>query len=284
MTTAPPPSRAPLNRTVTNSPASKPAPRPVPTLSLQKPAYQPPRIVLNAVEGWGKTSFAANAPGVAILMGQGETGYTTLFNAGLVPAVPTANITSWADLLAFLDSFEPGDLKWLALDSLTTFERLCQEHVCANDFKGDWSEKGFASYGKGFEMSMGEWLKMLSRLDRIREQHGVGIILLAHTKVKTFKNPMGSDYDRYIADAHEKTWSQTAKWADCVLFGKFNTVVDGAKDLSKKGKGIGGNERIVYTEQRDAFDAKNRYGMPEEIDIPSDPAAAFPTIISYIVK
>ena len=114
--------------------------------------FRPPRIVLNAVEGRGKSSWAAFAPEPAILMAQGETGYETLLGVGLVPQVDAAYVSDWHGLLALLDKMaqvEEPMHKVLALDALGGFERLCHEHVCRRDFGGDWGEKGFSSYQKG---------------------------------------------------------------------------------------------------------------------------------------
>ena len=237
-------------------------------------------LILNAVEGWGKTSFAANAPGVAIIQSRGETGYQTLVSMGRVPAVPNVVADSWEGLLGLLDTIasDPGAIKTLALDALGGFERLCHEHICLREFGGDWGEKGFGSFARGYEQSIPEWVAMLNRLDKIREK-GVSIILLSHVHVKPFKNPTGSDFDRYEAACHAKTWGVTHKWADAVLFCTFRTVT-----AEKKGKtkGIGGTDRVAYTERRDAFDAKNRHGMPEELEIPEDPAQSYQLIASYL--
>jgi len=75
-------------------------------MSLGKLAaeFKPPRIVLNGVEGWGKTSTSAFAPNPAILMAAGETGYETLLGAGLVPQVDAARVESWQQLLDTLDA------------------------------------------------------------------------------------------------------------------------------------------------------------------------------------
>ena len=107
------------------------------------------------------------------------------------------------------------------------------------------------------------------------------ILILSHVRIRPFKNPLGPDYDRYEADCHQKTWSVTHKWCDAVLFGNFFTVVDTGKDAgAKKGKGIGGTQRVLYTQRRDGFDAKNRFGMPECIDIPANPAQVWTTILN----
>lgn len=107
------------------------------------------------------------------------------------------------------------------------------------------------------------------------------IIMLGHTQVKPYKNPMGEDFDRYVADVHHKTWGVTHKWADAVLFGTFLTITE---KKNNKVKGIGGTERVLYTERRDAYDAKNRYNMPEEIEIPDDSSKSWETIWKNIYK
>ena len=131
----------------------------LPQLAVPEAFFAPPRLILNAVEGWGKTTAGAYAPDPAILMARGESGYTTLLGVGSVPAVPTATVDSWQKLLGLLDQLVAGtDRKTLVLDALGGFERLCQEHVCACDFDGDWGERGFMSFQKGYELSATEWL------------------------------------------------------------------------------------------------------------------------------
>lgn len=240
----------------------------------------PPRIVLNAVEGWGKTTFGAYAPNPAVLMSRGESGYVTLRQAGLVPDADQVELTKWTDVLATVESIGDGDYGSLILDALGGFERLCHEHVCARDFNNDWGDRGFGSFQKGYDVSVAEWLQLLNRLDAIRIKRHIPIVFLSHSKVKPFKNPLGTDFDRYVADCHDKTWSVTHKWADVVMFGTFITVVK--EERGKKAKGIGGDERVVYTTRRDGFDAKNRYAMPPSIAIPSEPSAVYSTIMSAI--
>jgi len=255
-----------------------------PALGKLKTKPKPPRIILNAVEGWGKTSCGSYTPNPAIIMAAGETGYETLLHAGRVPDVSAAYVSNWGELLALLKSIEDGgSVGTIVIDALGGIERMCHEAVCNRDFAGDWGEKGFLSFHKGYDLSIRDWLIFIAALDRLHAR-GCGILLLSHCKIKQFKNPVGPDYDRYVADVHDKTWSVTSKWADAVLFGTFYTVVEGGSTGAKprKGKGIGGSERVLYTERRDAFDAKNRFGMPEIIDIPADPTQIWSTISQHL--
>lgn len=276
---------APPSRAMPPPPSARPAAAvaaraSVPSFSMPSTAPLGQRIIINGVEGWGKTSLASNAIGAVIIQARGETGYQTLVSMGRVPAIPATVAETWDGLLGLLDQViaDPGSMRTLILDALGGFERLCHEHVCNRDFKGDWGDKGFGSFHKGYDVSVTDWLGLLNRLDRIREK-GVAIFLLSHVQVKSFKNPIGGDFDRYESACHAKTWGVTHKWADAVLFCTFRTITE-KKD--GKTKGIGGTDRVAYTERRDAFDAKNRHGMPEEIEIPGDPAQAYQLVSSYL--
>ena len=239
-----------------------------------------PKIILNAVEGFGKTSTGAYAPDPLLLMARGETGYDTLLSAGRVPSIPADLVETWGDVMGWLETLnaDPQGRKTIIFDAMGGFERLCHEYVCQKDFGGEWGERGFGAYQKGFDLSVTEWLRFLHRMEVLNTKYGMTILILGHSRIRPFKNPLGADFDRYVSDCHEKTWNVTARWADAILFGNFLTVVD--KEKQGKGKGVGGTSRMLYTERRDAFEAKNRFGMPFEISLDVDDVSqVWPTII-----
>jgi len=126
------------------------------------------------------------------------------------------------------------------------------------------------------EVARQEWPAVLSALERTKKR----IVLLSHSKIQNFKNPMGEDFQRYSCDLENTVYDETARWADAVLFGNYLTLV---KKDGQKAKGIGGTERRLYTERRDSYNAKNRYGMPEEIDFSEvKPEEMYNAIFSYI--
>jgi hypothetical protein len=258
-----------------NAPAKEPSrSAAVLDLSPRKPQPPCPRMLMYAAEKFGKTTLGAYAPDPIILMARGETGYDTLLGAGLAPAVPALVMESFDQTLETLDIIiaNPQGRKTVVLDAHGGFERLCHEKVVTEKFKGEWGDAGFLSYNKGPGIAVTEWLKLIQRLDQLHDKHGIIVVFLAHAKVKPFNDPMGPAYDRYICDAHETTWAVTARWSDCILFGKFFTVVeaeDRGKKKATKGKGIGGTDRVIHTKGCDAFVAGNRYGMTPEIWLPS---------------
>lgn len=240
-------------------------------------------LVINGVEGWGKTTLGAYAPDSAFLLAPQETGYLTLFEHGLAPERPYQIVPGWENLLAQIDGLthDAQGIKTLVLDALGGFERLCHECVCKRDFNGEWGEKGFGAYQKGYDLAVGDWLGLLARLDRLRN-NGTNVLFLAHCKVATFKNPIGADFDRYGCDCHGKTWGVTHKWADGVLFGTFFQVLQTERKSNRAKGSIAPSQRIIYTQRTDAWDAKNRFGLPEVIELPDNPAESWGTLANAL--
>jgi hypothetical protein len=56
------------------------------------------------------------------------------------------------------------------------------------------------------------------------------------------------------------------QWVDAVLFANYETFVDKASKMAR-GKGLSTGARIIHTERRAAWDAKNRYGLPEHLPL-----------------
>jgi hypothetical protein len=238
----------------------------------------PSRWCMHAPVGFGKTSILAFAPKPIFLMSRGETGLETLIDAGQLPPTPhfpeADNWTEFCDYLKVLRT-EKHDYRTLIIDTANGAERLCHEFVCKRDFEGDWGERGFLGYMRGYEVALGDWRLFLNTLDQLRKERNMTIFLLAHTKIKTFRNPIGPDYDRYVPELHEKTWGLTKGWLDNICFGMFETLVKtGTKvpDPSRKGKAAETAPRVLYTNSDNPiFDAKTRLGLPAEIPMGDSP-------------
>lgn len=270
----------------TRSPnVSQSAPRDWGAAVRTKGSGLPSRLILHGVEGVGKTSFAASAPKPIVLMARGETGLETLIDTGQLPEVPhLPEIMDWHELLSAIEWLTTAehDHKTLVLDTLNGCERLCHEAVCAREFNGDWSERGFTGYQRGWEISLADWREFLGLLDRLRERKRMAIIALCHTKVKPFKNPEGPDYDRYQPDMHEKTWGLTHKWSDIVLFANHYVEVVTDNANSKKGKGRSAQVRVMYTTRHAAYDAKHRHGLPDDIAMGNSGSEAWSNFMQAI--
>ena len=242
----------------------------------------PSRIVVSGVPGVGKTEFGSQVPGCIFGMTDDETGLITLLDSGLVQDVPYLPLwENWTDILDSVDELLTAghDYKALVFDALGGVERKCHEHVCNRDYKNDFTKEGFLSYAAGYDTAMSDWRELLAKLDKLRIQRRMTIVFLAHTKIATFKNPRGADYDRYAVDCHWKTWSLTSKWADMVLFATHYV------ETTKKGlrhKACSSGDRVMYTKYDAAYDAKNRHNLPPEIDMGSSGAEAWANFVDAI--
>jgi len=112
----------------------------------------------------------------------------------------------------------------------------------------------------------------MSGFESLRAKKGMNVILLAHTEVKRYDPPDSDPYDRYHLKLHKSASALWQEWADIVLFANYKTRIEktdvGFNKEVRRGKGTG--ERIIYTEERPAFLAKNRWGLPPEIYIGND--------------
>jgi hypothetical protein len=219
---------------------------------------QPLRVLLYGPEGVGKTTFGANAP-APIFLGA-EDGHANLD----VAYFPEPN--SWADIVDAVRalSVESHKYETLVLDTLDWLEPFCWRAVCATGRKAGIEDFG---YGKGYVAAFDEWRVLVAALEVMRRQRRMNVVMLAHSQVKTFKNPEGEDYDRYSLKVHEKAAGLLKEWSDAVLFTNYETQV--LKD-GNRAKGYGGGSRVIHAERRAAYDAKNRYGLPESLPLAWD--------------
>lgn len=216
------------------------------------------------VPGVGKTSTAAAIPGVVFMHTADEAGITTLKNAGQLPesVQQLPPVESWPQAMEMLDQLASDEHqhKCLALDAIGGFESLCHQEVCRRDYNNDFTKRGFLNYQNGYDTALSDWRQFLRALDKVRDR-GTSVIMLGHSRIEPFKNPAGDDYKRFIPDVNSKTWELTNRWADMVLFLDFVTTVD------DDGKAHTAQQRIMFTEYHPAYSAKNRFGLPPEVEM-----------------
>lgn len=253
-------------------------------VEIQPPLATAAKIVLVGQEGFGKTTFGAYAPSPLILQHHTERGYQTLATAGRLPSVPSAVVEDFRDLLGWVADLraDPQGVRTLVLDAMTGFAQDCEEHTCKTQYGGDWEKYG--AYFKGVEQTTRVWRDLLSKLEDLHQTHRMNIVALVHSNVARFKNPDGSDYDRWTGDVRGPMHDMLKRWADELLFGTFESSVTGAKKPTDKGKGVGSDARVIIAKHGATVDAKSRFGLPDRIEIPNDPAQVWPLVWQHIEK
>ncbi|MEO0479031.1 MAG: ATP-binding protein [Planctomycetota bacterium] len=225
-----------------------------------------PKVVLYGTSGIGKTTFAACAPNPIFLFT--EEGQGALDVARIEPRSNDPVLRSWEEVDESIDALlaEEHEYQTLVIDSMDFAERLLWDYVSRKHNKKDIEDFG---YGKGYVAALEEGSKLLDKLDRIRNERNMAIILICHEEVVRYDAPDSEGYDRYQLRLQKKLAHKLRDWTDCLLFAKYRTnmVSEDAGFGNTKKRAVGIGERILCTEERPALWAKNRYGLPHELPL-----------------
>lgn len=221
----------------------------------------PPRLVVYGVAGLGKSTFAASAPDVIFC--QLEDGLRQIKTKKL-PICTT--FEQFMDQLRALYS-DKHNFKTLAVDTVDALETLIFKQVCNDQRVNAIDEIG---YGKGPGFALVYWQQVIEALNAINKDRQMAIILIAHPLIKRFDSPQTASYDRYMPRLNEKAAAKLVEWSDCTFFANYKVFVTKEevgfnKEISH---GITAGDPVLYTREKPAFIAKNRYSLPEEIPMP----------------
>jgi hypothetical protein len=216
---------------------------------------KPYRIIIFGVEGVGKTMFAANAPAPIFICAEEGTAHLD------VARFPTPK--SWADVLEAVRvlTHEPHDFKTLAIDTFDWLEPLCWAHVCSLAGKPDIESFGF---GKGYVAALEHWRLLLARLDALANARKMNIVLVGHAAIRRVDDPQTGPFDRYRMKVHERAADLLREWVDAVLFARYEVF---AFEKNGKMRGRSSGARVIHTQWSAAFDAKNRFNLPEQLPL-----------------
>lgn len=214
------------------------------------------RVGIYGTEGVGKTTFASRFPGVVFIDTEGSTKHMDVARFD-----PPETYQDVLDQLAWVLG-HTEDVGTVVIDTVDWLEKLIFRAVCDEKKIQNIEDIG---YGKGYVYAKQKVQGLLELLDTIIGR-GVHVVLVCHSMIRKFELPdeMGS-YDRYTLKLNEKNIAPLIKeWVDMLLFVNFKTdVVTGADGKTKKGKG--GQKRVMYANHSACWDAKNRFGLPDEM-------------------
>lgn len=236
------------------------------TMVKTGPSKNPPRIGIYGPQKIGKSTFASEAPKPIFLAT--EQGLANLD----VPHVVCPDYLTFDIALKSLASQE-HDFRTVVIDTVDRLEQLIWKHVCLE--QGKKSMEHIGEYARGYKMTVPYWVNMLESLDVLVTHRRMAVIAICHPLVRPFHAPDSEPYDRYQLALYDKAGALLRDWLDVLLFANYRTIVTDKE--SGKGKiAHGTGERFLYTEERPAFWAGNRYSLPFELPFPKHGAwAAF---------
>ena len=206
------------------------------------------KIGIYGPEGIGKSSLAALCPGAS---------FADIENSMKAIRVPKVKgINDWIDLRAWISSLTGRRI--VGIDSMTRAEDWAAQFVIKNKRSNDGlkatdSIEDF-KYKAGVQFVNDEMKKLFNEIDAAT-QRGVSFIMIAHNRVKAFKDPDGSDFVRYEPNLVDtKDVSNMRAW---VQFLDHLAFIDLDKNVTK-GKVTAGGSRTIYLDTSASHMSKAR--------------------------
>ena len=219
---------------------------------------RPQKVVIYGSEGIGKTTLASAFPDPLFIDTEGGTSHMDVKRL----AMPD----TWDALVSLIEevSRNPGICATLVIDTADWAEQLCIKDVCVKYKKSGLEEFG---YGKGYTYISEEFARFLAACDKVIAA-GMNVLITAHAKMRKFEQPdeMGS-YDRWEMKCTRQVAPLLKEWSDMLLFCNYKTYVVSQDEGKSKGQG---GKRVIYTSHHPCWDAKNRHGLPAEMEMSFD--------------
>lgn len=213
------------------------------------------KTLIYGPEGIGKSTLAAMWPNPIFIDLEGGTNQ--------LPIVRLESPSSWSMLRAELTAIKNREVpcSTVVIDTMDAAERMCAEYIMARDGKKSIEEWG---YGKGYTILQEEFGRLLDYLTDTAAS-GINVVVLGHSTMRKFERPDESGaYDRFELKLTKQVSPMVKEWADMVLFCDYKTYVETNK--SGKAKATGG-ARVIRTTHAPTWDAKNRFGLPDELPL-----------------
>ena len=215
------------------------------------------KLLLYAPEGFGKSTFMSKLPDPVFIDTEGSTKQLDVARFGEM-------MQDWSEILNAVQYVidNPDCCKTLVIDTADWAEQACIKYTIDQGGSGIKGIEDFG-YGKGYVYVQENFQKLLSKLDQVIAQ-GINVAFTAHAQMRKFEQPdeMGA-YDRWELKLSKKDSPVLKEWADIVLFGNYKTLV--YEDSKTKSKKAQGGQRVMYATHHPCWDAKNRYGLKDEL-------------------
>lgn len=230
--------------------------------------FPPQKIVIYGTPGIGKTTFAATFPKPVLL--RTEDGAAAL-DIPTFPAIPK-NLEQVRQALRTL--YRGGhQFKTLVVDSLDWLEPLVFDEVCRDGAKEKIEDFG---YGKGYANAKEKWRDLLHILETLKNKTKMNVVAVAHAVPVSVDLPDLDPFQRYSMKLNKHGSALWMEWADMILFVNYKANIKRDSEGKSTGKAAGSGERVIFTQERPAYQAKSRWPLDEEILIGNDPTwAAF---------
>lgn len=228
-------------------------------MEIVKSKLEAPRILVYGKHKIGKSTFAAGCPKPIFLAT--EDGLGAL-------GVDMIDCTKgYVDVLKAIKKISETDYRTIVIDSLDWLEKLIFEHVKA---ELGWNEINPPNtFGRGYIRAEDHWRYFIGEISKLHKTKKMMPVFIAHTKVSKFEDPERDNYDQYRLDLQDRAAGVLSEYVDIIAFVTDQVVTKEKKEEfgSKVIKAQSTGERIMKLGKSAAYEAGNRYGLPDELPL-----------------
>lgn len=254
---------------------------------VKKAQPQAPVLTIVGFPGVGKSTLAAMFPNPIFVQAENaSTVFETWDDAdqpAFFPELPAPNLkrnTKPSDeLLAQLRELITAEheFKTVVIDAVTTLNMLFEAEIIEySETPANNIGEAAGGFGKGYLAVAALHAKVRNACEHLRRK-GIAVVFLAHSGIAKVKNrPDVEAYSTWSLDMHEASRKIYVATSDAVLYLKSQEFVTGVEKDKKgtvknHGKIMSTGERVIITASEGTIgfvDAKNRYNLPQEMDVP----------------
>lgn len=216
---------------------------------------RPFKLVIYGPEGIGKSTMASKAEDTLFIDLEAGTEQMNVRRVGS-PA-------TWEDLITTVKEIaKTSDVcKSVVIDTADRCEVLCAQYICRRQNIPSIESLG---YGKGYTILQEQFQKLLNVMDAVIAS-GKNVIVIAHAKMRKQELPdEAGAFDRWEMKLTRQVAPLLKEWSDALLFLNYKTFVVTTVDDTRKAQG---GKRVIYTSHHPCWDAKNRYCLPEVLNL-----------------
>jgi hypothetical protein len=223
-------------------------------------------VIVHSLGGVGKTTFAADAPRNIFLDVENST--REIKGA---KKFPVPEIWTWGYVLECVDWLHDSQhsFRTLSFDTVDVMEPMAWAELLRTkptiaNGKSVINCKCIEDYpfNSGKTMVLDVWRVLLSKLDRLRRDKKMSIVMLSHSAPRMVDNPHGDNYEMADLKVDKHLAGALCDWADSVLYAQKVFAVSKDNKFAK-GKAVGDGTRVMHADGSPAFRAKNRYALPQ---------------------
>lgn len=241
--------------TVTEKQPDKPSFLPI----VKGKRMTPIKGIIYGHNGVGKSTFASHSKNPIFLDLEGNIDHLS---------VDKQPLRSFEEVEEFLKGLiaETHDYATVVIDSIDKVEALARIYI-EQMYK---SAPQKLEYGRLYVYTADLFTSILNKLDILRDQKKMNVILISHAAIKRCENPLYKSYDKFELRVHERVASVVCDWAHFILFAVNDLSFEQGEDLgfNKTRERVRTNDRrLLYTTGNTAYVAKNVYDLPRTMPI-----------------